>query len=100
MSRVRYMWFVLLSSLAAAIMPVSARAYYGYGHSQPYYGYSYGPEFNYGYFTSPIFGYGSDDKVHPYRNLDCPILCLDSYWRDIPKRRPIVIIRGNRILIH
>jgi hypothetical protein len=98
MSWVRYMWFVLLSSLAAAIMPVSAWAYYGY-HSPPHYGYSYGPEFNYGYFTSPIFGYGSDDKVRAYRNLDCPILCLDGYWRDITKRRPIVIIRGNRILI-
>jgi hypothetical protein len=61
--------------------------------------YSYGPEFNYGYFAGPIFAYGSNDKVSPYRNLGCPTLCLDGYWRDKTKRRPIAIIKGNRILI-
>jgi hypothetical protein len=99
MSRVRNTWLGLLPSLAAAIIAVSAWAYDGYGHPVQTYGYSYGPEFNYGYFTSSIFAYGSGDKVHPYRNPGCAILCLDGYWQDITKRRPIAIIKGNRILI-
>ncbi len=99
MSRFRNMWLCMLASFAVVIMPASARAYYGYGHSVPHYGYSYGPEFNYSYFAGPIFGYSSNDKVHPNHNLGCPILCLDGYWRDPAKRRPIAIIRGNRILI-
>jgi hypothetical protein len=50
----RYWWLGLLASFGAAMVPVPIQAYYGYGH--PTYGYSYGPEFNYGYFAAPIFG--------------------------------------------
>jgi hypothetical protein len=92
----RYWWFGLLS-FAAAMVPVSARAHYGYGH--PTYGYSYGPEFNYGYFAAPIFGRGSKDKLGPYRDLGCPLLCIGGYWQDTTRRRPVAIIQGNRILI-
>ena len=94
---VRYCWLGLLASFAAATVTVPARAYYGYGH--PTYGYSYGPEFNYGYFAGPIFRRGPNDKVHPYRNLGCPTLCMGDYWADTTRRTPIAIIRGNRILI-
>lgn len=93
------MWPGLFASFFAVIMPVSAQTYYGYGHSVPHYGYSYGPEFNYDYFTAPIFGCGSNDKVRPYSNMGCPILFLDGYWRYTAKRRPVANIRGNRILI-
>jgi hypothetical protein len=96
MSMAGNIWLGLLASFAAAAAPVSARPYYGYGH--PTYGYSYGPEFNYGYFASPIFGRGSNDKIYPYRNLGCPILCIGGYWQDT-RKRPIAIIRGDRILI-
>jgi hypothetical protein len=87
----------LMAAFAAAMVPVPTRAYYGYGH--PAYGYSYGPEFNYGYFAGPIFGGSSNDKAYPYRNLSCPVLCMNDYWRGTAGRRPIAIIRGNRILI-
>jgi hypothetical protein len=90
----RYWWLGLLVCFAIAMVPVSARAYYGYAH--PTYGYSYGPEFNYDYFAAPIFG---RDKIHPYRGLGCPVLCISGYWQDTTRRRPIAIIRGNRILI-
>jgi hypothetical protein len=93
----RYWWFGLLASFAAAVAPAAARAFDGFGH--PTYGYSYGPEFNYGYFSGPIFGSGADDKVYPYSNLDCPVLCIAGYWHDTKRRRPIAILRGNRILI-
>jgi hypothetical protein len=93
----RYWWLGLLAPFAAAMVPVSASAHYGYGH--PTYGYSYGPEFNYGYFAGPIFGRSFGDKAYPYRNLGCPVLCIDGYWQDTTRRRPIAIIRGNRILI-
>ena len=93
----RYRWFGLLASFAAAMVPVPTQAYYGSGYRT--YGYSYGPEFNYGYFAGPIFGRGSYDKVFPNRNLGCPVLCIGSYWLDTTRRRPIAIIRGNRILI-
>jgi hypothetical protein len=99
MSMVRITWLGLLALMAAAIAPVSAQAYYGYGHYAPTYGYSYGPEFNYGYFTSSIFAYGFSDKVHQNHNMGCALLCLDGYWQDITKRRPIAIIKGTRILI-
>jgi hypothetical protein len=93
----RYWRLGLLVSFAIAMVPVSARAYFGYGHST--YGYSYGPEFNYDYFAAPIFGRGSNDKIYPYRRLGCPVLCIGDYWQDTTRRRPIAIIRGNRILI-
>jgi hypothetical protein len=99
MNRIKDMCLVLLPSFAVVLMPVSARAFYGYGHAVPTYGYSYGPEFNYDYFAGSIFGDGSNDKVYPYRNLGCPTLCLGGYWRDKTRRRPIAIIRGNQILI-
>jgi hypothetical protein len=93
----RYWWFGLLASFAAAGAPGSARAYDGFGH--PTYGYSYGPEFNYDYFSGPIFRGGADENVHSYRNLGCPLLCIGGYWHDTMRRRPIALIRGNRILI-
>jgi len=95
----RYWWLGLLTSFAAAVAPVSARAHYVHGHSVSTYGYSYGPEFNYDYFAATIFGRSSNDDVYPNRNLGCPVLCIGSYWHDTMKRRPIAIIRGNRILI-
>ena len=93
----RNLWLGLLASFAAATVPVSARAYY-YGYVHPTHGYSYGPEFNYGYFAASIFDRGSNDKVYPYRNLGCPTLCIGGYWQDT-RKRPIAIIRGDRILI-
>jgi hypothetical protein len=99
MSSIRTLCLVLLSSFATALMPVSALAYYGYGHTVPTYGYTYGPVFNYGYFAGPIFGEVSNDNVYRYRDLGCPTLCLGGYWRDKTRRRPIAIARGNRILI-
>jgi hypothetical protein len=93
----RYRSLGLLVSFAIAMVPVSACAYFGYGH--PTYGYSYGPEFNYDYFAAPIFGRGSNDKIYPYRGRGCPVLCIGYYWQDTTRRRPIAIIRGIRILI-
>jgi hypothetical protein len=98
----RYWWLGLLVCFAIAMVPVSARAYYGYGHPTYYgytYGYTYGPVFNYDYFAASIFGRGSNDKIHPYRSLGCPVLCIGDYWQDTTRRRPIAIIRANRILI-
>jgi hypothetical protein len=93
----RHWWFGLLVSLAAAVVPAVARAYDGFGH--PTFGYSYGPEFNYGYFSGRIFGGGADDKVCSHSSLGCPILCISGYWHDTKRRRPIAIIRENGILI-
>jgi hypothetical protein len=93
----RYWWFGLLASFAAAAVPAAAPAFDGFGH--PTYGYSYGPEFNYGYFSGSIFGSGADDKVYPYSNPGCPVLCIAGYWHDKKRRRPIAITRGTRILI-
>jgi hypothetical protein len=92
----RYWWFGLLASFAAAGAPGPARAYDGFGH--PTYGYSYGPEFNYDYFSGPIFNSGADEKIYPYRDLGCPVLCIGAYWRDTIRKRPIAPIRGNRVL--
>jgi hypothetical protein len=93
----RYRWLGLLASFAVAGVPAPARAYYGFGH--PTYGYSYGPEFNYGYFATSIFGGGAIDNVYPYRSLGCPVLSIGGYWHDTKMRRPVALIRGNRILI-
>ncbi len=96
-SSLRTVYLVLLLLFAATLMPVSAQAYYGYGHNVPTYGYTYGPVFNYGYFSGLIFVDGFNHKFYPYRDFGCPTLCLGGYWRD--KTRPIAIIKGNRILI-
>jgi hypothetical protein len=58
---------------------------YGGGYSVPTYGYAYGPEINLAYLAAPVLG--------------CPILSFDGYWRERTKRRPIAIVKGNRILI-
>jgi hypothetical protein len=94
---VRYWWLGLLASFAAAGVPAPARAYYGFGH--PPYGYSYGPEFNYGYFAAPMFGSEAIDSAYPYRTLGCPVFCIGGYWHGTKMRRPVALIRGNRILI-
>jgi hypothetical protein len=93
----RYWLFGLLVSLVAAVVPAAARAFDGFRH--PTYGYSYGPEFNYGYFSGRIFGGEAGDRVYSYSNLGCPILCLAGYFHDTKRGRPIAIIRENRILI-
>jgi hypothetical protein len=93
----RRWWIGLWVSLAAAMVPAIARAFDGSGH--PTYGYSYGPEFNYGYFSGRIFGGGADDKVYSYSNPGCPVSCIAGYWHDTKRRRPIAIVRENGILI-
>jgi hypothetical protein len=100
MCGVKTLCLVLLSLFALTLMSASVQAYYGYGHSVPTYGYTYGPVFNYDYFAGPIFGGGYDQReIHPYNDFGCPILCLGRYWRDMTRRRPIAVSKGNRILI-